>query len=359
MISQRAMKTKSMKKLYILAAAVLVASCGNGGNKEASETGTLLAGGGNTQATVQNVEVSTAQRREVPQESVYSATVEPYAVNNIAPQTAGRIRKINVDVGSYVGKGQILAEMDRLQLEQTRLQLQNDSTEYVRLKALYEQGGLAASDFEAFELAYRVRQTSYQNLLENTILRSPITGYVTARNYDVNDLYSMAQPIFTVQQIIPVKLLVGISESEYTKVKKGDSVTLTVDALPGREFTGQVVRLHPTMNAATHTFNVEVRVNNNDRALRPGMYARVTVKFGVNNSIVVPDRAIVKQEGSGQRFVYVLNQDNTVSYVPVGIGRHMGREYEITSGLEEGWKVVVKGQNGLKDGSSVNVLKED
>jgi len=83
------------------------------------------------------------------------------------------------------------------------------------------------------------------------------------------------------------------------------------------------------------------------------------VKFGVNNSIVVPDRAIVKQEGSGQRFVFVLNEDNTVSYIPVGIGRHMGREYEITSGLEEGQKVVVKGQNGLKDGSTVNVLKEN
>jgi len=350
----------NMKKLSIIlfAAALSLVSCKNA-NTGSSEAGTVLAGGSQVQTTVQNVEVATARSREVPQESVYSATVEPYAVNNIAPQTSGRIRKINVDVGAYVGKGQILAEMDRLQLEQTRLQLQNDSTEYVRLKALYEQGGLAASDFEAFELSYRVRQTTYQNLLENTILRSPITGFVTARNYDVNDLYSMGQPIFTVQQVIPVKLLVGVSESEYTKVKKGDTVTLTADALPGREFSGQVVRLHPTMNSATHTFNVEVRVNNNDRALRPGMYTRVTVKFGVNNSIVVPDRAIVKQEGSGQRFVFVLNDDNTVSYVPVGIGRHMGREYEITSGLTDGQKIVVKGQNGLKDGSQVNVLKED
>ena len=348
-----------MKKLYIIAVALMaLASCKNNSNGS-SEAGALLAGGTQTQTTVQNVEVATAQRREVPQESVYSATVEPYAENNIAPQTSGRIRKINVDVGSYVGRGQILAEMDRLQLDQTKLQLQNDSTEYARLKALYEQGGVAQSDFEAFELQYKVRQTTYQNLLENTILRSPITGYVTARNYDVNDLYTMGQPIFTVQQVIPVKLLVGISESEYTKVKKGDTVTLTADALPGRDFTGQVVRLHPTMNPGTHTFNAEVRVNNTDRALRPGMYARVTVKFGVNNSIVVPDRAIVKQEGSGQRFVFVLNEDNTVSYIPVGIGRHMGREYEITSGLEEGQKVVVKGQNGLKDGSSVNVLKED
>ena len=350
-----------MKKAYIIlcaaAALTLLASCG-GGNSSSSAAGTVLTAGGPQTATVQNVEVAVAELRQVPQESVYSANVEPWAVNNIAPQSAGRIRKIRVEVGSYVSKGQVLAEMDRLQLEQARLQLQNDSVEYVRLKTLYQQGGVAASDFEAFELAYKLRQTTYQNLKENTILRSPISGFVTARNYDVNDMYSMGQPIFTVQQVTPVKLLVGVSESEYTKVKKGDKVSLTADALPGREFAGEVIRLHPTMNAATHTFNVEVKVDNRDRALRPGMYARVTINFGTNNSIVVPDRAIVKQEGTGQRFVYVLNDDNTVTYLPVGIGRHMGREYEVTSGLKEGDTVVVKGQNGLKDGSQVNVLKQ-
>jgi len=350
-----------MKKLYMTlsaaAALLLLASCG-GGNSSSSQAGSDLTGGSVQATTVQNVEVAVAELREVPQESVYSANVEPWAVNNIAPQSAGRIRKIKVDVGSYVSKGQVLAEMDRLQLEQAKLQLQNDSIEYARLKALYQQGGVAASDFEAFELSYKLRQTSYRNLKENTILKSPISGFITARNYDVNDLYSMGQPIFTVQQVTPVKLLVGVSESEYTKVKAGDKVTLTADALPGREFTGKVVRLHPTMNAATHTFNVEVKVDNNDRALRPGMYARVTINFGINQSVVVPDRAIVKQEGTGQRFVYVLNEDNTVTYLPVGIGRHMGREYEVTSGLKEGDTVVVKGQNGLKDGSPVNVLKQ-
>ena len=343
--------------LSAAAALLLLASCG-GGNSSSSQAGSDLTGGSVQATTVQNVEVAVAELREVPQESVYSANVEPWAVNNIAPQSAGRIRKIKVDVGSYVSKGQVLAEMDRLQLEQAKLQLQNDSIEYARLKALYQQGGVAASDFEAFELSYKLRQTSYRNLKENTILKSPISGFITARNYDVNDLYSMGQPIFTVQQVTPVKLLVGVSESEYTKVKAGDKVTLTADALPGREFTGKVVRLHPTMNAATHTFNVEVKVDNNDRALRPGMYARVTINFGINQSVVVPDRAIVKQEGTGQRFVYVLNEDNTVTYLPVGIGRHMGREYEVTSGLKEGDTVVVKGQNGLKDGSPVNVLKQ-
>ena len=179
---------------------------------------------------------------------------------------------------------------------------------------------------------------------------------MTARNFDVGDMFAMSAPLFTVQQVIPVKLLVGISENEYTKVKKGDVVSITVDALPGRSFTGKVNRLYPTINAATHTFNAEVIVQNADRALRPGMFARVTVNFGTNHRIVLPDRCIVKQEGTGQKFVYLLNNDDTVSYVPVTIGRHIGAEYEVVDGVAEGATVVSKGQATLKDGVKVVVL---
>ena len=345
-----------MKKIFktLVYAGVLaaVASCGGGKNKTAAPA---MA---NPQDVIRTVEVAVATKRDVPQENSYASTVEAYATNNIMPQQGGRIRKINVEVGDYVTNGQILAEMDRLQLDQLALQIQNDEIEYARLKGLYEKGGVSQSDFEAAELGYKVRRSNYENLLENTILRSPINGYVTARNFDVGDMFAMTAPLFTIQQVTPVKLLVGISESEYTKVKKGDTVELTADALPGRTFTGRVRRLYPTINPGTHTFNAEVIVQNGDRALRPGMYARVKVTFGVDRHIVLPDQAIVKQEGTGQRFVYILNEDSTVSYIPVGAGRHMGSEYEITSGLEEGQVVVVKGQAGLKDGMKVEVLNK-
>ncbi len=308
------------------------------------------------ETVVPNVEVALVQVRAVPQESTYASTVEAYAVNNIMPQQGGRIRKINVEVGDYVSKGQVLAEMDRLQLDQLALQIQNDNVEYERLKSLYQEGGVSKSDFEAAELGYKVRKSNYQNVEENTILRSPVTGYVTARNFDVGDMFAMSAPLFTVQQVVPVKLLVGISESEYTKVKKGDAVSLTVDAIPGRTFHGKIERLYPVIDAATHTFKAEVVVPNADRVLRPGMYARVLVNFGSHNSVVVPDRALVKQEGTGTRFIYVLQEDGTVKYLPVKTGRHMGAEYEITEGLQDGWKVVVKGQAALRDGVKVNVL---
>ncbi|MBR6932674.1 MAG: efflux RND transporter periplasmic adaptor subunit [Bacteroidales bacterium] len=346
-----------MKRIYILAVITLAAvSCGSREGQK-SGVGEQVAPSEAVEI-VRNVEVTVAASREVSDENTYSSTVEAYATNNIMPQQGGRIRKINVEVGDFVSRGQILAEMDRLQLDQLKLQIQNDEIEYARLKGLYEQGGVSQSDFETAELGFKLRKSNYDNLLENTILRSPISGFVTARNFDKGDMFGMTAPLFTVQQVTPVKLLVGISENEYTKVKKGDSVSLTVDALPGRTFTGKVQRLYPTINPLTHTFNAEVHVTNSDRVLRPGMFARVTVVFGTNDRIVLPDQAIVKQEGTGQRYVYVVNEDSTVSYIPVGVGRHIGSEYEITGGLSEGQTVVVKGQSALRDGVKVNILSK-
>ena len=333
----------------ILAAAASMAAVACGGNKTQQQAPVAES----QEEVVTYVETTVASYQDVPQEEVYSTNVQAYTVNNVVPQSGGRITKINVEVGDFVSAGQVLAEMDRVNLEQSRLKLANDSTELARIKGLFEQGGVSQSDYEAMELAYKVSRKSFENLLENTVLRSPINGVVTARNYDKGDMYAMASPIYVVQQITPVKLLVGISETDYTKVKKGDAVTLTADALPGCEFTGKVNRLYPTIDPATHTFLTEVLVNNYDKALRPGMYAKVKVTFSVNHSIVIPDAAVMKQQGSGVRSVYVVNSDNTVTSSQVTLGRHFSGQYEILEGLSEGDVVVVKGHSSLRNGSTV------
>ena len=337
------------RTIMIAGAVVAAAGCGNSGNKEAQQTA--------TEVVIENPVVSVEQVhvREVPQIATYTSTVQAYVKNNIAPQMTGRITKINAEIGDFVKKGQILAEIDKAQLLQAQLQLQNKEVELQRLKSLYEAGGLSKSDLDAIELAYNVAKTQVDNLMENTILRSPIDGVVTARNYDAGDLYGMSAPIYTVEQIVPVKLLVGISESDYTKVKKGDAIEITADAIPGKTFYGKVGKIYPTIDPATRTFTVEVVVDNKYKTLRPGMFARVVVNFGSNNNVVVPDVAVVKQQGSGERFVYVLNEDGTVTYQKVVLGRRMGAEYEVLEGLQDGAKIVTGGQIRLKDGVKVTV----
>ena len=343
------MKNMNFRTIIYVAAAVMAVSCGNSNSKTAEQPQTA-------EVRLPNVAIMAASYKDVPQSDVYTANVEAYAKNNIAPQSASRIQKIYVEVGDFVRAGQIVAKMDEVSLNQSKLSMANDSLEYSRIKKLYEQGGVSKSDFDAMELKYNVTRSQYQNLLENTILRSPVSGVITARNYDQGDMYG-GSPIYVVEQITPVKLYVGISEMDYTRVKKNDTVTLTADALPGKTFTGRIARIYPTIDAATHTFTAEVNVANSDRLLRPGMYARVTVNFGSNHSIVVPDDCVVKQQGSGVRSVFVLQADNTVKEIVVTLGRHFGTEYEILSGISEGDNVVVKGQASLKNGSKVNVQK--
>ena len=334
--------------LITLAAALLMTACGS------KDTSTATTGQ-NAEKAAPVVSVITAQAEDVDLTNTFTSNVEPYATNNIASQTAGRIASVNVEVGDKVRKGQLLARMDDVNLAKTRMQYVNDSTELGRLTELYKIGAISQADYDMAKLSLNVTKKTYENLAENTYLRSPINGVVTARNYDKGDMYSMAQPIFVVEQITPVKMLVNISESLFTQVHKGMEFDITVDAYPNETFMGTVNLLYPTINATTHTFPVEVICENKDQRLRPGMFARVTATFGTNHSVVVPDVAVVKQQGSGEHFIYVLNADNTVTYTKVELGRRLGSRYEILSGINEGDRIVTEGQVRLKNGVSVTV----
>lgn len=338
---------KRFNTLLIIAAAGMMMSCGQQNQ--------------NTQQMVEEnpkVTVTTVNAEYVSQLSVYPTTVEADVVNNIAPQSASRISKINVEIGDKVNAGQTLAVMDKVNLEKAHLQLINDSIEFGRIAQLYEIGATSTSDYEAMTLKYDVSKRTYLNLLENTILKSPISGIVTARNYDEGDMYAMTQPLFVIQKIDPVKMLINISESQYSQIKKGMEVDITTEAYGDQVFKGVVDLIHPTINAMTHTFAVEVRFANNDMILRPGMFARVTVNYGDKFRVVVPDRAVMKQVGSGEQYVYVLNDDGTVTYSVVELGRRMGNRYEVISGLDDNATVVMTGQTKLKNGIAVDVVKK-
>ena len=327
-------------------------------------TALLAACGGKTQetqATVTVEEVKPAVKvaqvyvRPVDQVRDYVGTVEAEVKNNIAPQSMGRISKIFVEVGDHVRKGQKLVQMDAANLKQLTLQIENQKVDFARIKELYAVGGVSKAEFDNAKMSLEVAETQYNNIMENTQLMSPIDGIVTARNYDNGDLYSGAA-ILTVEQIRPVKLLVNVSENYYSKVEKGDKATITLDALPGESFTATVSLKYPTINASTHTFPVELTLANKDEKVRPGMFARAQLNFGTEDHVVVPDVAIVKQPGSGERFVYIY-ENGKVSYVKVELGQRLGDAYELIGGVADGATVVVAGQGRLSDGIEVRVEK--
>ncbi len=302
------------------------------------------------------VRLETVNVQPVAQTQEFTATVDADVVNNISPSVVLRIDKILVEVGDRVHAGQLLAEMDRSSLIQSKTQLDNIQLEYDRQLALYEVGGTSKQLLDAQQVQLDVARTSYENLKENTQLISPIDGIVTARNYDNGDMYSAGKPLLTVQKIVPVKLMIHVSEGFYTQVKEGMPVKIHLDVYKDETFTGKVSLVYPTIDAATRTFPVEITLDNKDMRVRPGMFARVTIDFGTERRVVLPDLAVVKQTGSGDRYVYVYN-DGKVDFVKVELGRRTDTRYEVLSGVPDGARVVVAGQSRLYNGAEVTVVE--
>lgn len=324
--------------------ALLFVACS--GSKESTEQ--------TEEETVQLVKVARVTEQAVPQVVSYTATIEPYKRNLISSSLPNRIKKIYVEVGDHVKAGQKLVDLDRANLAQQKLQLDNLELEYKRVQELFAVGGASQQQVDQMRTQYETAKTSYENLDENTVLVSPTNGVVTARNYDNGDLATGA--ILTVMQIQPVKVQVNVSESDFTKVKLGMPVDVNVEVYGDEVFKGKVSLIHPTIDASTRTFVTEINIPNADNRIRPGMFARVNIDFGSVNRVVVPDQAVVKRSGSGDRFVYVY-KDGKVSFNQVQLGRHMDTSYELISGVENGAEVVIAGQSRLKDGAEVKVVE--
>ncbi|MDR0988826.1 MAG: efflux RND transporter periplasmic adaptor subunit [Prevotellaceae bacterium] len=302
------------------------------------------------------VKVAAVEARPVEQIQEYTATVIAEVTNKIAPASPVRIGKILVEVGDRVKKDQKLVEMDEASLKQAKARLDNLQIEFNRNDELYKVGGVSKSAWDAAKANLDIQAAVYKNLVENTALLSPVDGMVTARNYDSGDMYSGAEPVLVVEQIKPVKLRINVSEQHFADVKTGMSVAVKTDVYGDETFEGHISLIYPTIDAGTRTFTVEVKLANNDQRVRPGMFARATINFGTLNHVVVPDIAVVKQAGSGDRYVYVY-ADGKVSYNKVELGRRMDAEYELLSGVPDNSQVVIAGQARLLNGMEVKLEK--
>ncbi len=334
-----------MKPLYISLALISLVACSKSDKSQIVEVEELPI-----------VQLDVAHVEEVPQNKTYTASVEADNTNNISPSVANRITAINVEVGDKVHKGQTLVTLDRANIDQVKVQLDNAQREYDRAVKLLDIGAGTQQSVDQLKAQLDGYKTQYDNLLENTVLTSPINGVVTARNYDPGDMTG-TQPVLTVGQITPqVKVIIAVTENDLTKVRQGMPVVVTFDAYPDEEFNGKISRIYPTVDPSTRTFQSEILISNPQAKILPGMFARVSMDMGTQRNTVVPDRAIVKQTGSGNKYVYVY-KDGHVSFNRVELGQRLGDRYELISGVSDGDSIVVTGQTRLADGVAVEVLR--
>ena len=344
MISQKTIKTLSLALL----SAGLLASCSSSSSSKATEE--------QSADTVRLVEVAPAEMRALSLSEEFTAQLEAKVVNNITAQAGGRLKQLLVKVGDRVGAGQAVARMEATQASQAQIQLADAKTNFARMDELYKVGGVSKAQWEQAKSAVDQAKLAYGNAAENTVLRSPISGFVTAKNYDNGDMTSPQLPVVVIQQIAPVKAVIGVSEQYYSYLKKGAAATLSVDALGEETFSGIVTNIFPPLAPVTHTVSTEIEVANKDLKLRPGMYARVHLDFGTKEALTVPDKAIVRQAGSGARYVYVFSGGKAV-YRAVELGQQQGDLYEVVSGLNAGDQVITSAPSNLKNGLSVKLRK--
>lgn len=338
---------KAEKSILIAAATMaMLTACGK---KEETQTEAL--------EELPKVETNVVTAREVPQINEYTATVEADNINNIAPASPNRIKSIAVEVGDHVRKGQTLVRLDPANSDQLKINLDQIKREYERAVRLLEIGGGTRQAVDQLKAQLDAARSQYDNVLENTVLVSPINGVVTARNYDPGDMTGNL-PVLTVGQLSPVvKVIVNVTESDLSKFRAGLPVTVTFDAFPDENFEGKISRIYPTVDSSTRTFQTEIVITNRGERILPGMFARVSIDLGSHNNVVVPDRAIVKQTGSGNRYVYVYH-NGTVSYERVELGRRLDDAYELLSGVNSGDTVIISGQTRLADGVKVEVINK-
>lgn len=343
------MKIYSKSLIYLAIAATMVA-CSSKENEESAQTAAI--------EELPMVDVKQVTSQAVDQIKEYTATVEADNINNITPASPNRIKSILVDVGSQVHRGQTLVILDQANTDQLKVRLDLAQVEYDRAKNLLEIGAGTQQAVDQAKSNLDGLTSQYKNLMENTVLTSPINGVVTARNFDPGDMCGSA-PILVIGQLSPyVNVMINVTETDYNKIKNGMEVGVTFDGFPGETFTGKVKRIHPTVNPSTRTFTAEISINNPQQRIKPGMFARVVINLGTANHVVVPDRAVVKQTGSGNKYVYVYN-DGVVSYNKVELGQRLGDAYEIISGVNDKDLVVISGQAQLINGSKVQLLQRN
>jgi RND family efflux transporter MFP subunit len=336
------MKTKKWIRLLPLLSIAILFSCG----KKKEEV---------KEAEKIKVRTIVAQIKPVEKTASYTANVKADIINQITPAMPGRIEKIYVEIGDRVSRGQLLVQMESSSLQQQNTQLSNLEKDYNRYNELLKIGGIAQQQVDQIKTQIDVLRTAIKNVQDNTQLRSPINGIITARNYDNGDVYAQT-PVLTVQQLNPLKAIVNVSESYFSQVKVGMPVNIRLDVYGDEIFTGKITLIYPTIDAATHTFGVQVVVNNTGMKVRPGMSGQVILNFGTVQSIVVPDVAVQKQTGANDKYVFIV-ENGTARYHKVELGDHTGENYEIISGINAGDVVVTAGQTRLIDGTAVEIVK--
>lgn len=310
------------------------------------------------------VEVAMVGRGDIV--AVYSGTVTLEAENEagVVAKAGGEVTALLVEEGDIVEAGQVLARIDarqlRLELSQTRANLQKLQTDYQRNIELHDKGLLSAGAFQGMQFDLDALEASHDLAklqLSYTNITAPFAGVVTTRFVKVGNTISTNEQVFHIADLDPLQADLFVPEKEFSKLAPEQQVDIKVDALPGESFAGKVARISPVVDPQTGTFKVTVEVAAGKDRLKPGMFGRISVVYDIHRAaLLVPRSALVDEQSDPAVFVV---EDSVAKRRSLTLGYNQGGDIEVLAGLDEGERVIVIGQGGLKNGGKVAVVGDD
>ena len=333
-----------IKAIAIITAVALLSGCG-ANTEDASEE------------RVEQVRTTPLAYQEVSRQIELSTTLQGYEEMNISPSLTGIIEKIYVEVGDRVRKGDTLVRMDQNQLNTTRLAYANLQIEMNRVRMLLESEAISQQTYDQTKLSFDQTAESLRFLEENTFVLAQYDGVISAKSYEDGELYAGAQPILRLTQISELKAYVNVPETYFPKVKEGMKVNVYSDIYPDKVFPATIEIVYPTVDPASHTFTLKLRIPNRSELIRPGMYVSTVLDLGRTEALVVPYQSVLRLIGSNNRYVFV-DDGGVAKRVFVEIGERHDQTIEISSdSLKVGDPIVTTGQAKLVDGVRLNVVK--
>jgi membrane fusion protein (multidrug efflux system) len=347
-MNHRRMTTMLLGLLLLTASIVMLVGCGR---EEAART---------TNDERVPVEVVEVERSQIAPTLSYSGTIEPWRKALLGAQIQGPVERLHVDVGDRVAKGDLLAELASEQLTQATAAYTAAEKDWRRMKTLFEKDAVTERAFDQADAGYQAAKATYDMVLESARIRAPFAGVISGRFLDEGEVFVLmpsgagAPAILEISKTDTVKVVIEVAERERPVVRTGLPATVAVDNHTARTFEGRIRRIDPDLDRMSRTSTAEIVVANPDGALRSGAFAEVTVGLAPREALLLPRDALVRQEGTGVFYVYVL-EDGTARRRDLVLGGSYGADVEVLEGLSSGERVVTAGRYRLHDGAVVTV----
>src|SRR5688500_13254694 len=344
--------------------------------------------GGNFGRQPLTVELGTVRRAAISDEVTVVGNLIGEATVAVAPRAAGRLQEVYVRLGDRVTRGQRIARIEDFELQeqikqaeaaqevasatirQREADLALAKTNVERSRSLFERQLLPKQTLDDNESRYlssqaqvdlaraqavqtKARLDELKMNLANTIITSPVNGFVSRRLVDPGASVGQNAPVVDVVDITRVRLVANVVEKDLTELQTGDRTRVQVDAYPGETFEGRIARVSPVLDPATRTAPIEIEVPNPDYRLKPGMYARVGITTDTRKDALVGPSAALADLGGRRGVFQVLN--NAAVFRTVQVGTELTDMVEILGGVSEGDQVITTGARALRDGDRVVV----